>query len=41
LAIEETIKMMSIAIICIGVAAVAVTWVITAQERRDQRRRPK
>jgi len=38
LATEETIEMMSIAIICVGLAVVGVTWAITAQERREQRR---
>jgi len=33
--------MMSIAIICVGVAVVAVTWVITFQERREHRRQQK
>jgi len=39
LATEETIEMMSIALICIGLAVVGVTWAITFQERREQRRK--
>jgi len=33
--------MMSIAIIGVGLAVVAVTWAITFQERREQRRQQK